>query len=289
MLTRSFVRVLTLAAIAFAAMATSLSTPAYAEDPTKPVNCTARPNAPGCKVTVGTPGRPGGSHGNDSNASTGDGGEDPSTCRWVKTDGGPPPAGADAGSGGWYMKVCGSQGSFLGTAPQWVENPPEPVDPAVLARQATADLKLPSPRIRANPNPNVDLLVRVPVWMWVDASSWGARSATASVPGVSVTATATPTQVRWEMGDGTTVTCRGAGTAWKAGMDPRSASPDCGHVYRRSSASASGDRFSLRATVTWTVSWQGGGSSGTLPALTTTDALSVRVAESQAINGGALG
>jgi hypothetical protein len=239
---------------------------------------------------VGTPGRPGSSHeGNDSNASSGNGSEDPSTCRWVKTDGGPPPAGAEPGGGGWYMKVCGSQGSFLGTAPRWVENPPEPVDPAVLARQATADLRLPSPRIRANPNPNVDLLVRVPVWMWVDGSSWGARSATASVPGVSVTATATPTQVRWEMGDGTTVTCRGAGTAWKSGMDPKAASPDCGHVYRRSSASAAGDRFSLRATVTWTVSWQGGGSSGTLPALTTTDALSVRVAESQAINGGGLG
>ena len=72
-------------------------------------------------------------------------------------------------------------------------------------------------------------------------------------------------------------------------MDPKAASPDCGHVYRQSSASAAGARFSLRATVTWTVSWQGGGSSGTLPALTTTDALSVRVAESQAINGGALG
>lgn len=262
--------------------------PARADDPIRPVDCKQNPSAAECTVSVGTPRRPGGgNHGNDSNASSGKD-DDPSTCRWKKVDQ-PPPAGTDPSSGGWYMEVCGSEGSFLGTAPQWIANPPEPVDPAVLARQASADLRLPSPRIRANPNPNVDLLVRVPVWMWVDASSWGARSATASVPGVSVTATATPTQVRWEMGDGTTVTCRGSGTAWKTDMDPKAASPDCGHIYRRSSASAASDRFSLRATVTWTVSWQGGGSSGTLPALTTTDALAVRVAESQAINGGALG
>jgi hypothetical protein len=288
MLRRGHLRTLIICALAFTAALPA--TPALADDPWDPVNCTANPAAPGCKVHVGSPGHDGKpSQGNDSNASNGNGDEDPSTCHWVKTDGGPPPAGADAGSGGWYMKVCGSGGSFLGTAPQWIANPPEPVDPAVLARQASADLRLPSPRIRANPNPNVDLLVRVPVWMWVDGSSWGARSATASVPGVSVTATATPTQVRWEMGDGTTVTCRGAGTAWKAGMDPKAASPTCGHIYRRSSASAAGARFSLRATVTWTVSWQGGGTNGTLPALTTTDALAVRVAESQAINGGELG
>ena len=265
-----------------AAIVLFAGTPAFADDPGDFVDCSDQPSAAGCVVTVGTPGKPGGGdHGANSNGSSGDGVEP--GCRWERAIDQPPPAGAAPGSGAWYSYICGTGGSVLGTAPQWIANPPEAVNPAVLARRASADLPLPTPRIRANPSPNVDLLVRVPVWLWVDPMTWGARTATASVPGVSVTATATPTRVRWEMGAGTTVTCRSAGTPWKAGTNPKAASPDCGYVYRRSSGSAG---FSIRATVTWTVTWTGGGATGTLPALTTTDVVTVRVAESQAINGG---
>ena len=42
----------------------------------------------------------------------------------------------------------------------------------------------------------------------------------------------------------------------------------------------------LRATVTWSVSWVGGGTAGTVPDMATTSQVAVRVAESQAINGG---
>jgi hypothetical protein len=104
---------------------------------------------------------------------------------------------------------------------------------------------------------------------------------------MSITATAKPTKVRWEMGDGETVTCSSGGTPWRSGAAPKAASPTCGHVYRRSSAGASGQAFTLRATVTWAVSWVGGGTSGTVPAMTTTSQAAVRVTESQAINGGA--
>lgn len=285
MLSRPITRLLTSAAVVLVVLLPG--TRAFADDPWEPVDCAAHPQAPGCTVTVGTPHRPGG-NGNDgggnSDGGSGAGGDDP--CHWVKVDDRPPPAGVDPNSGGWFMQVCGNDTNMLGTAPQWIANPPQPVDPAVLARQASADLALPSPDIRANPDPRHDLLVQIPIWLWVDPSTWGARSATASVPGVSVTATARPTQVRWDMGDGTTVTCTGAGTPWRADTDPSAASPDCGHVYRRSSAASSGAAFTIRATVTWTVSWVGGGTDGTLPPLTTTATLTVRVAESQAINGG---
>ncbi|BFU47711.1 hypothetical protein [Krasilnikovia sp. MM14-A1004] len=285
MLSRPITRLLTSAAVLVVILLSG--TRAFADDPWDPVDCNAHPQSPGCTVTVGTPARPGG-HGGDGSGDSdgGSGGGDHDPCHWVKVDQ-PPPAGVDPHSGGWYMQVCGSDTSALGTAPQWIATPPAPVDPAVLARQASADLALPSPRIRANPDPRHDLLVQVPIWLWVDRSTWGARSATASVPGVSVTATARPTQVRWDMGDGATVTCKGPGTPWRAGADPTAASPNCGHVFRQSSASASNAAFTVRATVTWTVSWAGGGTDGTLPPLTTTSTLAVRVAESQAINGGA--
>ena len=40
----------------------------------------------------------------------------------------------------------------------------------------------------------------------------------------------------------------------------------------------------MSATVTWGVTWEGGGQTGSLPALTTTTTTTFRVAESQAIN-----
>ncbi|WP_245778108.1 hypothetical protein [Lentzea xinjiangensis] len=103
---------------------------------------------------------------------------------------------------------------------------------------------------------------------------------------MSVTAVAKPTSVIWTMGDGSTVTCAGAGTPYKAGTDPKAPSPDCGHVYRRSSASQPGLAYSVTATVYWTVTWSGAGQGGTFPDMTTTGTATFRVAESQALNNG---
>ena len=93
-----------------------------------------------------------------------------------------------------------------------------------------------------------------------------------------MTATARPVKVAWSMGDGSTRTCEGPGTAWKPGTDPRAASPDCGHVYRRAS-----DGYTVSATVTWEVIWAGAGQSGTVPGLETTGQVQARVQESQAV------
>ncbi|MFI9811527.1 hypothetical protein [Saccharothrix variisporea] len=125
--------------------------------------------------------------------------------------------------------------------------------------------------------------MNLPTWMWL-SSGWTTSSAIASVPGISVTAIAVAASVEWSMGDGSTVTCAGAGTPYTSGVDPRAPSPDCGHVYRRSSASQPAQAFRVTATVRWTVSWSGAGQNGTLPDMTTTGAISLRVAEAQALN-----
>jgi hypothetical protein len=153
-----------------------------------------------------------------------------------------------------------------------------------LAEQARNLLLLPSPRIEANPVGAQ--LVNLPTWLWLDPASWGPRSATAHVPGVSVTAVARPTSVSWSMGDGTSVTCRGQGTPFPPGGDPKAASPDCGHIYRDSSASQAGQAFPVTATVHWVITWAGAGQGGTFPDMTTTSAARLRVAEAQALGNG---
>lgn len=212
-------------------------------------------------------------------------------CYWKPNTEYRPPAWVEtpSGAGAWFDVHCfGRAGSAFpgtGTSMQWVaagEVPPLAVPPEVLAAQARNRLNLAGPSILTSP-PGVQL-VGVPTWMWLDASAWGQRSATAAVPGVSVTATAVPVSASWVMGDGSTIECSGPGTPWQAGTDPAMDSPDCGHTYRESSVRGAGARFSVTATVTWSVSWVGGGEMGTLPALATTSSTSVAVAESQALN-----
>jgi hypothetical protein len=158
-----------------------------------------------------------------------------------------------------------------------------PVDPAVLAQQAIDGLRLPQPQIAASPN-GIQL-VRLPTWLWLAGTSWQSQQASASVPGLTVTAVAEPVRAEWVMGDGATVACTSAGTKWTASYDVEAESPTCGHSYTRSSASAPGGEYAVSVTVEWTVSWSGGGSSGTGPGMTTTASTSWPVAESQAITG----
>ena len=282
-------------------------------------NCTSTPTAPGCDV--GARGPATGARTNnakDNGSDTGaDGGTGTRTCRdlrgatapchdpdlgWLAADGcyyrptTTPSADLQAtldikagpGEGGWYEYVCpGLRGTGGGV--RWVPGPPpgpSRVDPAVLARQAVSRLDLPSPRLGMSPA--ATQMVTVPTWLWIDTPSWQPRTATAQAPGVSVTATARPSRVAWTLGDGTTVTCAGPGTAWTPGTDPAASSPTCGHTYRRSSAGMPGGTFPVTATLSWTVSWtvtssDGGPGDrtpgGTVPDLSTTSTTAVHVAD----------
>lgn len=77
---------------------------------------------------------------------------------------------------------------------------------------------------------------------------------TAAVQNVSVTATAAVATISYDMGDGTTITCKGMGTPYDPSYGDQP-SPDCGHTYTTTSAGQPGSAFTITATSTWTVHW----------------------------------
>lgn len=187
--------------------------------------------------------------------------------------------------GAWYMYQCSGQGfaDALYRPPIWIPDGAQPApSPEQLAQQAYNQLHLPSPQIHASPAQTQ--LVNLPTWLWMERGQWEPQTATASVPGVSVTATATPQSVTWSMGDGSTITCPGAGSPFPSGANPRAASPDCGYTYRETSQGQPNNTYPVNATVHWTVTWSGAGRGGTFPDLTTTSNATFAVAESQALN-----
>lgn len=167
----------------------------------------------------------------------------------------PRPAGFSAGV--WTGLIFLSNGAEAPDAPM--------VDPRLLAQQAIDSMALRAPNIGMAPPPSSGSgLVGLPVWMWVDrtAETTGPVRASASAGGVTVIAVAEVGQVSWNMGDGHIVTC-GLGTPYTAGVE--GASPDCGHVYARASSRhvPGGGPWPITATSMWTVTWSGGGLSGT--------------------------
>ncbi|MEJ8654994.1 ATP/GTP-binding protein [Streptomyces sp. MS1.AVA.4] len=223
-------------------------------------------------VGVGVDGNPGSSAGSDDKPAASKGNKPVCTVR--KLDPQPPAGGALWGDqspsdGAVYERVCltGPGGTpvittFVADGAAGVPA----VDPAVVAQQAVDKMRLSGPDI-ASPRPAGKYIVGVPVWMWVQQSpsTFGPNTASATAGGVTVTATAKVTKIVWKMGDGSTVTCNGPGTPYKASYGKQD-SPSCGHTYTRTSASRSGGAYALTATSTWTVDWQvsGSGESGQL-------------------------
>ncbi|TFE26231.1 ATP/GTP-binding protein [Frankia sp. B2] len=194
------------------------------------------------------------------------------------------------GPGAWYIYQCTSSGErdALYRAPVWIPDTgagaaPTP-DPEALAQQARNQLRLAGPAIVMSPV--ADQLVRLPTWLWLDPAGWNEVAATAAAGGVSVSAVARPVEVVWTLGDGGTVTCTGPGTPFPAGADPKSGSPDCGHVYQRRSLDEPGGTFAVTATVRWDVTWAGAGQTGAFPGLTTVSATQARVIDVPALTTG---
>jgi hypothetical protein len=176
------------------------------------------------------------------------------------------------GPGHWVVRTCGGPVLMPTRILTWIPNgAPALPDPQVLAAQALSKITLPAPVIESSPGGGAPQTVQLPTWTWLPTNQWAPLSATASVPGESVTATATPLSVTWSWGDGSSTVCTGPGTPYINGVsDPAAASPDCGHTYQHTSASAPNQQFPVTATLAWTVAWTGGGTSGTFPNLTTT-------------------
>ncbi|WP_071656988.1 hypothetical protein [Mangrovactinospora gilvigrisea] len=102
--------------------------------------------------------------------------------------------------------------------------------------------------------------------------------------GVTVTAHASVASLTYDMGDGTTITCHGAGTPYQASYGDKP-SPTCGHTYTTSSANQPGGEYSIRATATWTVNWNSTNGLGGQFTVTPDAAVAqLRVGELQVVN-----
>lgn len=289
-------RMATLVSLVVVASVVLTAHPAAA-DPYGSVDCQKEPTNPQCVITVGTSDAPG-SKGSSGTSACHDPMGHVVPCfvdgaGWLSDDGcyyqpatGTDLAGAQAlggvpnPPGAWYVGVCGyppvpglTRFRIFGTPP----------GPQLLADEAVKALRLPTPVIRVNPAPPTPQIVYFPTWVWLGSDSWGPRSATASVPGMSVTATAKPVSLVLSTGDGARVTCSGSGTAWTPGRDAMSPSPTCGHTF------TSPGSYPVTATVTWNVSWAGGGVTGTAPGMTTTATVTVAVVERPVLNVSSVG
>ena len=128
-------------------------------------------------------------------------------------------------------------------------------------------------------------IVGMPVWMWAanaDRHTVGPITASASAGGITVTATAEVLLITWDMGDGTVVQCATAGTPYTAAYG-KSKSPDCGHVYERSSSTKPGAKYTVSATSSWVVTWAGAGQTGTIRLDGLTRSVAIAVGEAQVL------
>jgi len=196
----------------------------------------------------------------------------------------PPPANGSP-DGGWYTPSCaGGIGE-----PDWFDAPPAgaepPPDPETLARRALAEITLRAPDLQIRPDPNGAGLVGLPVWLWAEKGpeTWGPISNDAEERGLRVDITASVTNLAFDLGDGSPrVNCPSGGTPYPKGAT--GPSPDCGHVFTKSSKQQPGQKFSVTATTTWTVSWtSSSGESATLEPQIREATVGVRINELQVV------
>ncbi|HZL80514.1 MAG TPA: hypothetical protein VFC06_01000 [Demequina sp.] len=162
--------------------------------------------------------------------------------------------------------------------------------PRQLADRAVAAMDFRAPEIGLtgkSDDPDSMQIIGLPTWMWVadpDEHTVGPITRGASAGGITVTATGTLDKVMWSMGDGRTETCTGSeaqGTPYGDSYNDQP-SPTCGHRYLRTSAGQPHEAFTVTATSYWTITWVGGGQSGTIP-LTFARTSQLRVGELQVI------
>ncbi len=222
-------------------------------------NAGAGVGAGGVTVTVGAPGSPGHS------GSGGGGGSDspPPPCGLIYLSGtGMPNTVHNATQGYWLVDTC--KLLYQPGGMTWV--PTTPPVAQIVAQTALSTAAWPKIAPSFDPTPD-RLLVRFPIWLHL-SSGWEQVAATATIAGVTATVMAKPESATWAMGDGTSITCHSAGTAYDANLSwsTNISRRDCGYTYATSSAVQPGGRFAVKVTVhygvTWTSNFGGGGSLG---------------------------
>lgn len=173
----------------------------------------------------------------------------------------------------------------------WAQNPPPNAGtgptPRDVAQLAIEQMGLHAINIGITPGPGKGSIgiVGMPVWMWAanpDSHTVGPLTASASAGGITVTAAARLYRLTWDMGDGTTITCNGAGTPYEASYGNKQ-SPDCGHVYQMSSSTESSGKFKVTATSYWVITWDGAGQTGTIRLNGLVRSVDISVGEAQVL------
>ena len=250
---------------------------------------------------AGNPGSSGGGGGSQAaKVSTGP------LCVWVRT------AVADAGlvaeptdplpGSSLYVQVCDgvSTGVVRWLTPGQLAAMAAPVAPVLpaaveLAQRAYGELVLPVPTPGRSPDLRLAtgqaaLLVGEHTWLWTTSATFSDRRRTERAGPVWATVTAEPVSLSFDPGTGEPgVVCVGAGTPFRPGVDgEHAASPTCDVVLSRSSAGMSGGTSTAVWSIRWRVSWvgqeaSGASVSGTLADMTSATAVTVAVAEAQAL------
>lgn len=148
-------------------------------------------------------------------------------------------------------------------------------DPNAVATRAAAAWSPPEPRIRTNPPPERAQVAGLATWLWVEPP--GPLRFGASDGPTTVALEARAREVRFELGDGTTLTCPGTGTPYDASRPESAQSSQCTHAWE---ATSGGETLEVRATVTWAIFFEGR-PVGTEAASSDLD---VAVAEAQALD-----
>ncbi|MCE2532303.1 MAG: hypothetical protein J4F44_07570 [Acidimicrobiia bacterium] len=186
--------------------------------------------------------------------------------------------------GSYTVDVCDSEGNFVQTLTLRASKPrPRPTQSTIVS-SAMGALNPPAPIIHTSPRYRSGLLVQTPTWLWLSPSYWRTYSTTIVVWGYVVTIFATPTTVRWNLGNGDSITCLGPGTPWIPGFGD--ALSTCKYTYRHASDGAPGDRYRISATVTFVGSFTTvglGGMRGPLGAVTRSSSVYAPVAEIQGL------
>jgi len=123
------------------------------------------------------------------------------------------------------------------------------IDPQAAAARAAAGWSPPTPRIRTNPPPGRAQVAGLATWLWVEPP--GPVQFT-TPEGLAMQARAA--SVRFDFGDGATLTCAGAGTPYDPSRPESAQSSECTHAWEASSAAKT---LPVRATVTWAVFFEG--------------------------------
>ena len=205
--------------------------------------------------------------------------------------------GSDA-EGYWYTPECAPddlsdpdytkyKAEFDAKGPVWVpaggQPPVPPVDGATLAKAAWKAVEIPAPSVEMNPRMGGDVqtLVGVENWVWASADTPQSVTATASAGPVSATVTATSSGLTLSAPD-SKVSCRGFGTPWQPGMPEGGSS--CTVTFTRSSEHLGGST-SVKVGVSYSASYAASdGAQGSLPSVSTSGSVSLKVGEAQSLN-----